>query len=278
MERLILCGGGHVSLALAQIGALLDFEVAWLWPEERNSLCSCPVTPEGLERALAGLEAPPAAVYLTSPDYLGGVQDIAALAQVAHRHGALLLVDNAHGAYLHFLPSPCHPLDLGADLCCDSAHKTLPVLTGGAYLHVGRGLLAPAPEAVRGAMCLFGSTSPSYLILQSLDLCAGALAGDWPARLADCIRALDALKAQLDARCPGLVRPSEPLKLVLDGAAAGRSGQELAELFRAHRVECEYADPRYLVLMFTPHNPPRDFDRVRDAAQSATGFFASSAK
>ena len=53
-------------------------------------------------------------------------------------HGALLLVDNAHGAYLHFLPEPMHPLDLGADICCDSAHKTLPVLTGGAYLHIAR--------------------------------------------------------------------------------------------------------------------------------------------
>ncbi len=44
------------------------------------------------------------------------MQPIEELAQVCHRHGTLLLVDNAHGAYLHFLPKPCHPMDLGADL------------------------------------------------------------------------------------------------------------------------------------------------------------------
>lgn len=273
--RPVLLAARNAHKALLYAAALLDFDVRWLWPPAGPdaSLCACPVSPDRLSAALDALAREgrrPFGVYLTSPDYLGGVQDVAALAPLCHARGVPLLVDNAHGAYLRFLPGGSrHPIDLGADLCCDSAHKTLPVLTGGAYLHAGRGLLNPDPADVRGGMCLFGSTSPSYLILQSLDLCAGALAGDWPAHLADCIQSLDALKAQLDARCPGLVRPSEPLKLVLDGAAAGRSGQELAEVFRAHRVECEYADPRYLVLMFTPHNPLRDFDRVRDAALDA---------
>ncbi len=62
------------------------------------------------------------AVYLTSPDYLGGLLDIKGLAQAVHQYGTLLLVDNAHGAYQHFLTPASHPLDLGADLCCDSAH------------------------------------------------------------------------------------------------------------------------------------------------------------
>ena len=273
--RPVLLAARNAHKALLYAAALLDFDIAWVWPgpQAGDSLCACPVDPARLAAALDRLAREgrrPFAVYLTSPDYLGGVQDIGPLAALCRRRGVPLLVDNAHGAYLRFLPGGSrHPIDLGADLCCDSAHKTLPVLTGGAYLHVGRGLLAPAPEAVRGAMCLFGSTSPSYLILQSLDLCAAALAGDWPARLAACIGEVEALKRDLTALCPGLVRPSEPLKLVLDGAAAGRSGQELAEVFRAHRVECEYADPRYLVLMFTPHNPPRDFDRVLDAALDA---------
>ena len=75
-------------------------------------------------------------MYLTRPDYLGNTLDIAPLAAVCRRHGALLLVDNAHGAYLKFLSPSRHPIDLGADMCCDSAHKTLPVITGGAYLHI----------------------------------------------------------------------------------------------------------------------------------------------
>ena len=273
--RPVLLAARNAHKALLYAAALLDFDIAWVWPgpQAGDSLCACPVDPARLAAALDRLAREgrrPFAVYLTSPDYLGGVQDIGPLAALCRRRGVPLLVDNAHGAYLRFLPGGSrHPIDLGADLCCDSAHKTLPVLTGGAYLHVGRGLLAPAPEAVRGAMCLFGSTSPSYLILQSLDLCAGALAGDWPARLADCIARLDAMKERLSALCPGFVRPCEPLKLVLDGAAAGRSGSALADLFRAHRVECEYADTRYLVLMFSPDNLPRDFARVEEAAREA---------
>ena len=274
-QRPVLLAARNAHKALLYAAALLDIDVEWLWPPAGPdaSLCACPVDPAALAAALERMEQAgqrPFAVYLTSPDYLGGVQDVAALAPLCHAHGVPLLVDNAHGAYLRFLPGGSrHPIDLGADLCCDSAHKTLPVLTGGAYLHAGHGMLRPDPAAVREAMCLFGSTSPSYLILQSLDLCAGALAGDWPARLADCVARLDGLKQDLSGLCPGLVRPSEPLKLVLDGAAVGRSGGALADLFRAHRVECEYADTRYLVLMFAPDNLPRDFDRVRAAAARA---------
>ena len=274
-QRPVLLAARNAHKALLYAAALLDIDVEWLWPPAGPdaSLCACPVDPAALAAALERMEQAgrrPFAVYLTSPDYLGGIQDVAALAPLCHAHGVPLLVDNAHGAYLRFLPGGSrHPIDLGADLCCDSAHKTLPVLTGGAYLHAGHGMLRPDPAAVRGAMCLFGSTSPSYLILQSLDLCAGALAGDWPARLADCVARLDGLKQDLSGLCPGLVRPSEPLKLVLDGAAVGRSGGALADLFRAHRVECEYADTRYLVLMFAPDNLPRDFDRVRAAAARA---------
>ncbi len=74
-------------------------------------------------------------VFVTSPNYLGEVLDSKQIAETVHKYDKLLLVDNAHGAYLAFLQDKIHPILLGADLCCDSAHKTLPVLTGGAYLH-----------------------------------------------------------------------------------------------------------------------------------------------
>ena len=149
-QRPVLLAARNAHKALLYAAALLDIDVEWLWPPEGPdaSLCACPVSPAALTAALDKLEQAgrrPFGVYLTSPDYLGGVQDIAALAPVCHGRGIPLLVDNAHGAYLRFLPGGSrHPLDLGADLCCDSAHKTLPVLTGGAYLHAGHGLLRPA--------------------------------------------------------------------------------------------------------------------------------------
>ena len=72
-------------------------------------------------------------------------------------------MDNAHGAYLRFLPEDEHPLSLGADLTCDSAHKTLPVLTGGAYLQIHRDAPAIFREQAERGMALFASTSPSWL-------------------------------------------------------------------------------------------------------------------
>ncbi|MEG1684064.1 MAG: amino acid decarboxylase, partial [Oscillospiraceae bacterium] len=182
---IVAARNAHQSFVLA--AALLDLEIVWLWAEELDvSLCRCNVSPEQLERALKRLPRPPVAVYITAPDYLGSTPDIAALAETAHRFGTPLLVDNAHGAYLKFLPHSTHPMDLGADLCCDSAHKTLPVLTGGAYLHVSHRAPADFIENGKRALALFGSTSPSYLILQSLDLVNRRLAEDYPNCLADC--------------------------------------------------------------------------------------------
>lgn len=265
-SRVVLAArNAHKSFLHA--AALLDADVRWLWPRP-YSLLACPVTPEMLENALAALPEAPAAVYITSPDYLGNVQPVAALAKVCHAHGAPLLVDNAHGAYLHFLPAPAHPLDEGADLCCDSAHKTLPVLTGGAYLHLGHGLLKAEEGEVRAALSLFGSTSPSYLILQSLDACNLYLAGEARPKLAACVREVEALKADLAAQGWAVVE-SEPLKVTLHASKRGWRGDALADFLRKNGVECEYADPDDLVLMVSPQNSPEDLEKVRAALAAA---------
>ncbi len=265
-SRVVLAArNAHKSFLHA--AALLDADVRWLWPRS-YSLLACPVTPEMLENALAALPEAPAAVYITSPDYLGNVQPVAALAKVCHAHGAPLLVDNAHGAYLHFLPAPAHPLDEGADLCCDSAHKTLPVLTGGACLHLGHGLLKAEEGEVRAALSLFGSTSPSYLILQSLDACNRYLADEARPKLAACVRAVEALKADLAAQ-GWAVAESEPLKVTLHASKRGWRGDALADFLRKSGVECEYADPDDLVLMVSPQNSPEDLEKVRAALAAA---------
>ena len=136
-KRPVLLAARNAHKALLYAAALLDFDIRWLWPsaQAEGALCSCPVTAEALTGALHALAQQgisPFGVYVTSPDYLGGVQDIPALAAVCRAQGVPLLVDNAHGAYLRFLPQNCHPIAQGAAMCCDSAHKTLPVVTGGA--------------------------------------------------------------------------------------------------------------------------------------------------
>lgn len=259
----------NVHRAFVSAAALLDLEIRWLWPEESRSLCGCPISPAQLEETLNSLPEPPAAVYLTSPDYLGGMAEIPALAQVCHQHGTLLLVDNAHGAYLRFLQPSLHPLDLGADLCCDSAHKTLPVLTGGAYLHLSPTAPAQLGPLAKSALGLFGSTSPSYLTLASLDLCNRYLAEGYPQRLTEAVKRLAELRERLTA-AGWRVEPSDPLRVTV-AAPRGVTGQELAGQLRRQGVECEYADRDFLVLMATPENTPEELAQAAAALGQCPG-------
>jgi len=255
--RPVALAGRNAHKAFLSAAALCDFDVEWLYPDrEGASPCACPVGAAALATRLDGMEEPPFCVYVTSPDYLGGVLDIAALAAVCRARGVPLLVDNAHGAYLRFLPEAAHPMELGADMCCDSAHKTLPVLTGGAYLHLSEAADARWGGAAKRAMALFGSTSPSYLVLQSLDAANAALAGDWPDRLSACRARVEALKRTLAGR--GFeVLDTEPMKLTL-----ATDGYRVAGLLRKGGVECEYADEGHAVMMFSPDNAAEDFARV----------------
>lgn len=272
----VAASGSHTVVAARNVhrtfvsaAALLDLEIRWLWPEESRSLCGCPISPAQLEETLHSLPEPPAAVYLTSPDYLGGMAEIPALAQVCHQHGTLLLVDNAHGAYLRFLQPSLHPLDLGTDLCCDSAHKTLPVLTGGAYLHLSPTAPAQLAPLVKSALGLFGSTSPSYLTLASLDLCNRYLAEGYPQRLAEAVERLAELRERLTA-AGWRVEPSDPLRVTV-AAPRGVTGQELAGQLRRQGVECEYADRDFLVLMATPENTPEELAQAAAALGQCPG-------
>lgn len=240
--------------------ALLDLEVTWLYPGQQDSYLSCQLTAAELESQLTAMAYPPAAVYVTSPDYLGNLCDIRSLARVCHDHGALLLVDNAHGAYLRFLPDSLHPMDLGADLCCDSAHKTLPVLTGGAYLHTS---LAFPSWQVKNALGLFGSTSPSYLILQSLDLANVYLEG-YAKRLSEFASLVHQLKADL-AACGYRLTGQEPMKITLAAKDYGYTGDQLADILRQSGMECEFSDPDYLVLMISPETRRFGLEKLKNA-------------
>lgn len=263
VKRPVIVAARNVHKTFVCAAAMLDFDVVWLWPEQQHSLCGCPVSPQQLEQVLNGLDTPPVAVYLTSPDYLGGLADIAALAEVAHRHHTLLMVDNAHGAYLRFLQPSLHPLDLGADLCCDSAHKTLPVLTGGAYLHIGKALPSSYARHAKAALALFGSTSPSYLTLTSLDLCNRYLEEQASCGIANRIAEIRDVKARLE-KANWQLEESDPLRITLC-APQGQTGKQLAERLRGHNIECEYADDTHVVLMVTPENRSEDLEKLVSA-------------
>lgn len=260
-RRPLICAGRNAHKVFITAAAILDLDVCWLFSRKPGSVVSCALDLDAVEDIL--ISEKPAAVYVTSPDYLGNLADVRALSDLCHRHGALLAVDNAHGAYTHFLSPSLHPIDLGADMCSDSAHKTLPVLTGGAYLHISKAAPCLLSDAAETALSLFASTSPSYLILQSLDAANRYLADGFSACLLETAKQLTIMRSALAARGYTLAG-SEPLKLTLGTKAIGWRGDELAQHLQAHGIVCEFADPDFLVMMFTPSISPEDMLRVQN--------------
>lgn len=257
--------GRNAHKTLVGAAALLDLEIEWLIPESASYL-SCPITAAQIEARLSENEKP-SAVYLTSPDYLGNIADVRGIAEVCHRHGVLLLVDNAHGAYLKFLPESLHPMDLGADMCSDSAHKTLPVLTGGAYLHISKNAPLTFKKNAKNALALFGSTSPSYLTLASLDSANKYIADGYKEKLDGFVGKLALMKKELCSHGYTFTG-DEPTKLTIGAKPYGYLGNELAEYLLKCNFVPEFYDPDFVVLMPTPEIDDAELSRLGDVLVS----------
>ena len=255
LPRRILAGrNAHKTLMTA--AALLDIEIDWVYPEPEEGLLSCGITAEKISESLN--KKAYMAVYVTTPDYLGHTVPVQGIAEACRRKGVPLLADNAHGAYLRFLAEDRHPVSEGADLCCDSAHKTLPCLTGAAYLHISKHAPESFARNAERAMALFASTSPSYLILQSLDRANAMLAGTLPGKIRRAADRTSGLRAALEKR-GWKTTGDEAMKLTLCPKTYGYTGTELAGLLRTEGIECEYADPM---------NPPEKVLGIRQAMLS----------
>ena len=260
-NRPFVLAGRNAHKSFIYALAKLDCDVKWLYPENSDSICSCIVTAEMLENKLQNLSYKPFAVYITSPDYLGRMSDIESLAKVCKAYDIPLLADNAHGSYLKFCKTDMHPISLGADMCCDSAHKTLPVLTGGGYLHIAKDNKYGFSQNAVNAMAIFGSTSPSYLILQSLDLCNRYIDEKIRDDIDTCAEKVAELKAFILSKGFNVIS-AEPLKLTVDFCSIK---SDFKCILRENHIEFEYADDDFAVLMFTPQNSQEDFDKLKKA-------------
>ena len=266
-KRPLIAAARNVHKTFLSAAALLNFDVMWLYPAEQDSYLSCKLDAGELDELLSKAEEKPTAVYLTSPDYLGNLADVRAISGICHRHGVFLIVDNAHGAYLRFLQPSLHPIDLGADLCCDSAHKTLPVLTGGAYLHISENAPGIFRQQAKDALMLFGSTSPSYLILQSLDAANAYLDNGYAGRLAAFVSQLQELKDRLTAN-GYILQGDEPLKLTIQAKPYGYTGSQFAQILLEQGIVCEFSDPDFAVMMLTPETTKAGLEQLEQALLS----------
>lgn len=255
--------GRNVHRSAVNASALLGIEPVWVM-HKRDSGEGLPgrVYAEDIKRAVE--DNPDAsAVYITSPDYYGCLSDVKAVSEVCKQHGIPLLVDNAHGT--HLIAFGIHPITLGASASACSAHKTLPVLTCGAWLNCND---ADVMDKIKPSMALFGSTSPSYLIMASLDLARAWMEQDG----INAFRTLAGRVAELRqlALSAGFGLPEgecDPVRLTLLTRPLGMTGDTAAEYFRHCGAECEHSDGCAVVFIITPFNSEEDIECLRSAIE-----------
>ena len=243
--------GSHRSVYNAL--ALLDLTPHYLSrPWLTDSGFAGPISPDEVETTLA---AHPEinTVCITSPTYYGVLSDIPAIAAVCHAHGAKLLVDAAHGAHLPFLGYEGYR---AADGVVMSAHKTLPALGQTALLFAN----GCALNDLRRFGAVYGSSSPSYLMMASLDL-----ARDWMEREGtERYRQTAAFAAELRAEfSTGLWKDEDrdPTRLVVPCG----DGFALEEALRARSIYPEMADRHHVVFILTAADGEPEIRRLREA-------------
>ena len=264
-ERLLLPRNAHRSVAGGLI--LGGIEAVYLQPEYSEEFgLQLQVTPASIEAALA-VDGSIKAVLLTSPNYYGIAADVNAIAKICHAHGAVLLVDEAHGPHLGFSEAlPPSALQSGADACAQSTHKILGAMTQCSMLQV-QGAHLDLQRAA-DVMSVLTTTSPNYLMMASLDAAraqvqaqgremveaAVAAAG----KLRGLCRAHAGLKVLEEADCGGLCLDST--KVTVNFANWGYTGVEVSEALRRARVAVELVDAQNVLFLVTYADITKDYE------------------
>lgn len=232
-----------------------------LFPDE-NGLYSAEAVAEALEKQ------PCDAVFITSPTYRGWVSPIDEIAEAAHSHGALLLVDAAHGAHFAFselLP----PVPSAADMWCISTHKTLNALTQTALLLTGKSCPFTRDQVQR-ALNMFQSTSPSYEFMLSIESSVLRPA-DWDAHAARVLALRERLEGIEGLKLIGSAERRMADVTRLNIAMSGMNGYEICEALEKCRVYPEMADRECVTLITSPADPGEWYDRLISALRGLCG-------
>lgn len=188
-------------------------------------------------------------VILTSPTYYGMVLNIREIAEVVHKYGAYLLVDEAHGSHLNFLDKNLSALSGGADIIVQSPHKTLPCLTGSSFIHVGSSKVNI--ERLEKVISMISSTSPSYLMLLSMERALEYMEEEGRENLKNVLNLIKELKNDLKDKYFFYESDfHDPTKLLF--AKENVSGSQiLRELFKKN-IRLEMADINYALALVGP--------------------------
>ena len=205
-------------------------------------------------------------IFITSPDYFGSIANIKAIKSISRN--IPVLVDNSHGSHLIFFEM--HPISLGADLCADSAHKTLPVLTGGAWLHIGNEFSRKFDidyQYAKQKMKMFASTSPSFLSLVSLEQCAKWMKNDGKKQFLSLRNKVEEVKhnAKKIVFKPHI---DDPVRLTFDTSSIGYSSEEFIKHLELFEIKPEFGIENKTVLIPSPFNSDEDWIKLENAIRN----------
>lgn len=245
---------------------------------------STSISPSDVERALA--DNPDAkGVFITRPNYYGICPDIEKIAAIVHSHNKVLLVDEAHGSHLKFSASlPSCAMDAGADICVQSAHKTLPAFTQSAYLHVGSDAIDV--DKLGFNLAMLQTSSPSYILMAFLDIARAIMEQDGEGNLENLLEGIDLLGARLEKLDRSSLlkeihltdRRLDRTRIVIKTSGMGLTGFEVEKHLRdSFGIQVEMSDFNNIVCIATVADSVGDLLKLSDALYGITKSFNNKA-
>ncbi len=273
-DKIIIPRNAHKSVISAVI--LAGAEPVYIMPKiDETSDLILNLTVEQVEEALR--QNPDAkAVLVTNPTYFGLSADLEAIAEVVHQFDKILLVDEAHGGHLHFHPAfPKSAIDSGADMCVQSTHKHLAALSQGSMLHV-KGVRVDILR-LKTTLQMLQTTSPSYIILGSLDLSRYQMVHEGEKLMEEVIRLSEDTRHEIN-QIPGLscltreqVRKIPGLdldvtKLTVSTKGLPCTGYDMAKILNSeYGIQTEMSDHQNILLFISLGNTPKDMKKFTSA-------------
>jgi len=278
-DTILATAGCHWSISNA--AELFGLYITYVTPKtDPETGVPCSVCPQMIEQAFEE-NRNIKLVVITSPSYEGVVSDVETIADVTHKQGALLLVDAAHGAHLGFSEKfPKNPVTLGADVAVMSLHKTLPALTQCSLLHICSD--RADIEQTKKMLYILQTSSPSYILMASIDYCMRLLRSDSKRLFSEYERNLSAFYESVsDLKKLTVLRKGNPDffdldlgKIVIITKGADISGAELMSVLRErYRIELEKATQEYAIAMTGICDRPEGFTRLANALSEIAGCY-----
>lgn len=228
-------------------------------------------------------------LFITSPNYYGICADLARIIPFAKERGMTVLVDEAHGPHLGFHPElPASAMACGADMVVQSTHKIIGGMTQASMMHARAGNVDI--ETLAGVLKVAQTTSPSYILMASLDLARMQMATEgekllgkalelsrWARERINAVNGLHCLeKAEVTSRGMGDL---DETKLTINVSGLGMTGYEVSQALNAvHDIQVEMADPFHVLVIVSIGDRQGDVERLTHALENiAAGKHASPA-